>query len=71
MELFGPVQGASDQKVGYLRTAIIEDECSPVRMAALPRIRMFIDTGPVKLCHSPGIPREMRRNPVKDDADSL
>ena len=64
MEFLRPIKGIGDQEIGYLWTAIIIDQGSPVRVFALAWICMLIHMGAVKAGQSHQIFREMSRNPV-------
>ena len=69
MELLDPVEGIGNQEVFHFIFAEIKDLGTPVRMLAFSGICILITAGSVKLRQSVGIFREMRRNPVKNDAD--
>ena len=69
MELLDPVEGIGNQEVFHFIFAKIKDLGTPVRMLAFSGICILITAGSVKLRQSVGIFREMRRNPVKNDAD--
>ena len=71
MVLFGPEQGIGNQEIGNLRSSVIINQSSPVRMCSLPRIGVFIDAGAVKRCQSIAVSWEMSRYPVQNYADSL
>ena len=66
-----PEQCIRNQKIRYLRTTIIVNQRTPVRMGTFTRIKMLIQTRAVKCTQSKSIAREMRRYPVKDYADPL
>ena len=68
MALLHPVKGIGDQEVLDLRTTIIIDLGSPVRMLTLSRICMFIYSCSVKIGKSMGIFREVGRYPIKNNA---
>ena len=70
MILLNPIKGIGNQVIGNLRPAVIINQCPPMRMRAFPRILMFIETGSVKVGKPIGIPWEMRRHPVQNDADA-
>ena len=71
VEVFYPVEGVGDQEVFDFIFAVIEDLGSPVRVLAFSRIRVFIERLTVEVGKSVGILREVGRNPVEDDTDSL
>ena len=71
MILLRPVKRIGNQEVGHLRTSVVVNQSTPVRMRALAGIPVLINTGSVKAGQSIGIPREMSRNPVQNHADSL
>ncbi len=71
MVFFCPEQSVRNQEIFYFRTAVIVNQSPPVRMPALPRVKMLIKACPVKCAHAERIPRKMRWNPVQDHADSL
>ena len=68
---FRPEQGIGNQEVFHLRTSIVVKERSPVRMLALPRVKMLVEAGAVEARQSKGVLGEMGRNPVQDHADTL
>ena len=70
MELFCPEQCIGDQEVLHLWSAVIIDQCTPVRVIPLSRIEMFVKACAVKIGKSKRIPRKMRRYPVKNHTDS-
>ena len=71
MILLSPVKCIGNQEVCHLRTSVVINQSTPVRMRALAGIPVLINTGSVKASQSIGIPREMSRNPVQNHADSL
>ena len=70
MILFDPVQGVGDQIVTHFRPSVIVDESAPVGVEPLSGILMLVQACPVERGQSPGIPREMGRNPVQNHADA-
>ena len=71
MILLCPEQSVGDEEVGYLRSGVIVNQGSPVRMSTLSRVSVLVEAGSVKLRHAPGVSREMGGNPVQDHADAL
>ena len=71
MILLSPVKCIGNQEVCHLRTTVVINQSTPVRMRALAGILVLINTGSIKAGQSIGIPREMSRNPVQNHADSL
>ena len=69
--LFNPIQCIGNEEVADFLTSVIKDQCSPVRMFASLRIRIFIERLPVKTCQSVQISWKMRRYPVKDHTDLM
>ena len=64
MVLLHPVQRIGNQVIGNLGPAIIVNQRSPVRVRPLPRVRMLVKAGAVKLRKAVGISGKMGRNPV-------
>ena len=71
MTLLDPEQSICDQEVLYLRSAIIVDLGSPVRMLSLSGICMLINCSSVKIRQSMGILGKMCRHPVQNNPDFL
>ena len=71
MTLLDPEQSICDQEVLYLRSAIIVDLGSPVRMFPLLRICIFKGSCAVKVSESVCIAWKMCRYPVKDYANLI
>ena len=69
--LVQPVERVRDQEVLYLCLLIVEDLGSPVRMLTLPGVCVLIAGLAVEIRQAEGVTREMRRHPVKDDADAV
>ena len=69
MVFFHPEQSVGNQIVGHLGTTVIINQRTPVRMEPLPGIQVLIETCPVEIGHSIGIPGEMGGHPVQDHAD--
>ena len=70
MELLYPVKRIGNQVVAYLRSAVIIDQRSPMRMRPLSRVLVLIQACPVEPGQSVSISRKMGRNPVQNHADS-
>ena len=70
MELLHPVKRVGNQVVAHLRSAVIVDQCSPMRMRPLSRIFVLVQACSVEPGQSVSIPRKMSRNPVQNHADS-
>ena len=64
-----PIQSVCNQIIAHLRSAVIINQGSPVRMKSLSGILMLIQTGSVKSGKPIGIPRKMRRHPVENHTD--
>ena len=71
MILLCPEQGIGNEEILHLRPSVIIDQGSPVRMRALARILMLIDTASVKAGQAISIPGKMCRNPVQNHANPL
>ena len=69
--LFCPEQRVGNQEIGNLRPSVVVDQGAPVRMRALSRILMLVNTGSVKAGQTMGIPRKMSRYPVQDHANAV
>ena len=69
--LVQPVQRIADQEVLDLCLLIVEDLSAPVRMLALPGVSVLIAGLSVEVRKAEGIPREVCRDPVEDDADAV
>ena len=59
-----PHECTSDQEILYFVFTVIKNFGSPVRMLSHSRVRIFIQTGSIKVCQSVCISGEMRRYPV-------
>ncbi len=68
--LLQPEQGIVDQETLHLGAAKIINGRVPVRMKPLARVRMLVKCGAVKMRQAEFIRREMRWNPINDDADA-
>ena len=68
---FYPVKGIGKKEILDLRTPVVKDLGSPVRMFPLPGIRMLVDRVSVKLRQTLFILWKMSRNPVQNNADSV
>ena len=71
VELLNPVEGVGNQEIGNLMLFIVKDLGTPVWMLAFTRICILEERLSVKICQTVGIPREMGRNPVQNNADAL
>ena len=71
MTLFNPVECIGNQEVFDLRTAIVINLGSPVRMFSLSRIFMFIYCCTVKICEALCIFRKMCRYPVQNNSNLI
>ena len=69
MVFLNPVQGIGKHEILHFILSIVEDLGSPVRMFALPRISIFVQSLAVEFRQSMSIFREVCRYPVEDDAD--
>ena len=69
--LLHPEKRIRNKEVFHLRSSVIINLCSPVRMLTLSRIFMLIYSRSVKVCKPMCIFRKMSRNPVKNDTDFL
>ena len=65
-----PVERIRNQEVLDLGLAVIKNLGAPVRMLALSRIGVLVERLSVEIRKAEGIPREMRRHPVKNHADA-
>ena len=70
VEAVDPVERVAIEKVGDLGAAEIVDRGVPVRVEALARVGVFVERGAVETRQPLRIGREMRRNPVEDDAEA-
>ena len=69
MILVEPEHGARHQKAADFGAAVIEDERLPVGMKSLARVGVLEEMGAVEKCKAVAIGREVRGNPVENDAD--
>ena len=51
--------------------AVVEDVRLPVGMKSLARVGVFVEMGAVEIGEAVRVGREVRRNPVEDDADAV
>ena len=70
MEAVDPVERVAVEEVGDLGAAEIVDRGVPVRMEALARVGVLVERGAVEMRQPCCIGREMRRDPVEDDAEA-
>ena len=66
-----PEQCIGNQEIRYLRTSVIVNQRTPVRMRALARIEMLVQAGAIKCAQSERIARKMSRYPVQNDTNPL
>ena len=71
MIFFYPKSSRTDEEVFNFTLTVIEYLGAPVRMLALLGIRILIQRLSVKISQSVGIPREVSRNPVQYDTDTV
>ena len=71
MVLREPEERVGNQEVRNLRTAVVENQRAPVRMASLAGVLMLIQARSVEVRKAESISRKMRRHPVENHADSL
>ncbi len=69
--LFRPEQSVRDQEVLDFRSSVVVDQCSPVRMGPLSRIKVLVQACSVESGKTERITREVCRYPVEDNADSV
>ena len=69
VEAVDPVERVAIEEVGDLEAAEIVDRGVPVRLEALARVGVLVERGAVEARQSLLIGREMRRDPVEDDAE--
>ncbi len=69
MILLNPVKCIGYKIIGYLRPSIIINQCSPMGMAPLPGILMFIKACPIEIGQSISISGKMCRNPVQNHSN--
>ena len=70
VELLEPEQGVRDQEVAHLGAPEVEDVGAPVELLAPPRVGVLVEGGAVEPGQCPGVLREVRGDPVDDDADA-
>src|ERR1700749_980244 len=63
-----PEEGVGDEKVANLVASVVEDEGAPVGVLAEARVCVLVERRAVEATQSPSVFREVRRNPVHDDA---
>ena len=64
-----PEQRVRQQEVPHLVAAVVEDQRAPVLMLALPRVRVLVERGAVKLREAVLVFREMPGHPVENEAE--
>ena len=70
MKLVQPEERVGDEEVAHLVAAVVEDVRSPVGVLALARVGVLVERGAVEAGQAPVVLREVRRDPVDDDADA-
>ena len=65
-----PVQRGGRQKVAHLVAPEVEDKRAPVRVFALPRVRVFVERGAVEACQRMIVLGKMRRHPIQDHPEA-
>ena len=66
-----PEQGVGDEEVADLVAPEVEHQRAPVRMRAAARVGVLVERGAVEAGQRELVAREVRRDPVEDDADAL
>ena len=64
-----PEAGARQQEIADLFTSVVEDQRAPVGVEALARVGVFVETRSIEGTERMAVGREVRRNPIDDDAD--
>ena len=67
-ETLDPVQRIADQVVAHLGAAEVENQRVPVGVHSLARIGVFVQMGTIEVAQPVRVAREMRRNPVEQQA---
>src|SRR5450759_2067675 len=70
MEPVEPIERVGREHIGNFAPAKIVDCGVPVRMVAAARIGVFIERGTIETREAMNIRREMRRNPINDNAEA-
>jgi hypothetical protein len=71
VELLEPVEGVGDEEVAHLAPAEVEDVGAPVGLVAATGVRVLIESEAVEAGQGEGIAREVPRDPVEDDANTV
>ena len=71
MVLLGPEQRVGNQEISNLRPSVVVDQGTPVRVCALSRILMLVNTASIEAGQAVGIPRKVSRYPVQNHANAL
>src|SRR6187431_3104907 len=66
-----PEQRVGNQKIDHFGAAVIVDQRTPVEVAALLRIGVFVERGTVEIAEPMRIVGKMSRHPVEPYADAL
>jgi len=65
-----PEERVADEKIGDLAPSVVEDARAPVRVLALPRVRVLVQMRPVEVGEPVRVPGEVGRHPVEEHADA-
>ncbi len=65
-----PEQCIAGEEVTHFRAPVIEDRAVPLRVVALPRVRMFVQVRAVEIRQAVLVGREVRGHPIQNDANS-
>src|SRR2546423_5648404 len=63
-----PEEGVGDEEISDLVAPVVEDERAPVGVLAEARVCVLVECGAVEAPQGPRVFREVRGNPVHDDA---
>src|SRR5262245_7265619 len=66
-----PKHRAAQEKAAHLMAAVVEGETIPISVNTLTRVGVLVKVGAVEIPKTPVVCREVRRNPVEDDGDSV
>ncbi|CAB4958041.1 unannotated protein [freshwater metagenome] len=70
VELLHPVEGGRQEEVADLVATEVEDQRAPVGVRPAAGVRVLVERGAVELGQRPGVAREVRGDPVQEDADA-
>jgi len=70
MKPVAPKEGVGDEEIADFVAAIVENECAPILMGSATGVFVFVKGGAVKAGQGPFIAREVRGNPIEQDADA-